>query len=230
MKEVSNRGVAEIASHEGLVPAPYLDSVGVWTFGVGHTAAAGGLDPKTMPKGNPAPGADMDRAIALALHTFRKDLKKYETRVNRALRVTVTQAEFDALVSFDFNTGGIFRAKLTKAINEGKVDASKRFMGWLRPPEIRSRREAEMDLFETGVYGRPGKISVWSVSSAGKLLGITHRYAPAELLRLMDMDEAEDVEVLEPKTPEKPRKEKKTWAAILGFFTKVAEVLVAWRK
>jgi hypothetical protein len=34
---VSPQGIAELASHEGIVPYPYLDSVGVWTLGIGHT-------------------------------------------------------------------------------------------------------------------------------------------------------------------------------------------------
>ena len=45
---LSDKGIVEIAEHEGIVPAPYRDSVGVVTFGVGHTAAAGVLDPAEM--------------------------------------------------------------------------------------------------------------------------------------------------------------------------------------
>lgn len=30
----SDQGLAFIVAHEGVVPAPYLDSVGVWTFGM----------------------------------------------------------------------------------------------------------------------------------------------------------------------------------------------------
>ena len=41
MLNFSPRGIVALASHEGLVPGPYQDSVGVWTYGIGHTAAAG---------------------------------------------------------------------------------------------------------------------------------------------------------------------------------------------
>ena len=51
--KMSDRGRAELAGHEGIVPGPYLDSVGVWTFGVGHTANAGAPDPRAMPRGMP---------------------------------------------------------------------------------------------------------------------------------------------------------------------------------
>jgi lysozyme len=44
--KVSTRGLAEIASHEGIVTSRYKDSVGVWTLGIGHTASAGSPDPE----------------------------------------------------------------------------------------------------------------------------------------------------------------------------------------
>ncbi len=49
--QTSPKGVAEIAGHEGIVLSPYLDSVGTWTFGVGHTRAAGPPNPAVMEKG-----------------------------------------------------------------------------------------------------------------------------------------------------------------------------------
>lgn len=181
--KLSDRGLLEIAEHEGIVPAPYRDSVGVWTFGVGHTAAAGGLDPEAMARGMPA---NLDGAIEEALRLFRSDVAKYERRVNDAIKVPLEQHEFDALVSFDFNTGGIDRARLTAAINAGDPKASRHFMGWLRPPEIRKRRTAEMRLFETGDYDANGtSIPVWRVDDTGRLRGIHSTISGAELLHRM---------------------------------------------
>ena len=120
--KTSDKGILEIAEHEGVVPAPYRDSVGVWTFGIGHTAA----DPREM---NSAMPADVDAAVMRAIDVFRQDLTKYEARVNAAIKVPLKQHEFDALVSFDFNTGGIHRAQLTKAINRGDKDTARHFMG-----------------------------------------------------------------------------------------------------
>jgi lysozyme len=51
--KTSNKGLLEIAEHEGLVPAPYFDTKNVLTFGIGHTKMAGGIDPATMPRGMP---------------------------------------------------------------------------------------------------------------------------------------------------------------------------------
>jgi lysozyme len=51
---MTDRGLLALVRHEGLVPGPYLDVKQVWTFGIGHTAAAGPPDPSTMPRGMPA--------------------------------------------------------------------------------------------------------------------------------------------------------------------------------
>lgn len=180
--KISDRGILEIAEHEGIVPAPYRDSVGVWTIGVGHTAAAGGPDPKRMPRGMPD---DLDEAILKYLRLFDADLDKYEQRVNDAIKVPLKQYQFDALVSFDFNTGGIFRAKLTQQINRGDFSGDG-FMGWLRPKEIIKRRTAEQNLFKTGRYDANGdRIAIWRVDETGRLRGVLKTVSGRELADLM---------------------------------------------
>ena len=116
---ISAPGIVQIAAHEGIVLGPYLDSVGVWTSGIGHTRSAGGHDPAAMPKNDTRGWNKMqvEDALRRALSQFDADLDKYEERVNQAIRVPLQQHQFDALVSFDFNTGGIFKARLTSAIN-----------------------------------------------------------------------------------------------------------------
>lgn len=186
MMQVSDKGILEIAEHEGIVPAPYLDSVGVWTFGVGHTKAAGFPDPERMQRGMPT---DIAAAIDYALDVFRGDLEIYAERVNEAIKVPLEQHQFDALVSFDFNTGGIFRAKLTRAINAGDPSASRHFFGWLRPPEIRKRRTAEERLFVTGDYDANGdKITIWNVRKNGRLAGVHDVVTSKDILERIKID------------------------------------------
>ena len=181
--KISDSGILEIAEHEGIVPAPYYDSVRVLTYGIGHTKNAGGIDPAAMDFAMPT---DIEAAIDHALDIFRKDVKSYEARVNKAIKVQVTQYEFDALVSFDLNTGGIHRAQLTKAINDGRPDAARHFMGWLRPPELRKRRTAEMNLFMTGDYDANGdRIPVWKTNGNGKLNGLLYTMSGADVLKRM---------------------------------------------
>lgn len=176
---VSKEGLAALAVHEGIVPFPYLDSVGVWTVGIGHTASAGKPDPFLMEKGKELSMTD----VALI---FRTDIKKFEDRVLKAVKVPLKQHEFDALVSFDFNTGGIHRAKLVETLNNGNREAAgAQFMNWLRPPEIEGRRREEMQLFLNGVYPK-GKIPVWRADDRGKLRGIDRHIEQEAFVRFLD--------------------------------------------
>lgn len=155
-----------LARHEGLVPGPYRDATGTWTFGIGHTAAAGPPDPSRMPRGMPA---DLEAGVREAFKVFRADLAAYEAAVRRAVIVPLEPHEFDALVSFHYNTGGIAKASLTRHLNAGnRAAAAQAFMDWLRPAAIRTRREAERDLFRDGRYPT-GTIPVWSVDRNGRV-------------------------------------------------------------
>ncbi len=189
----SPEGVAEIAGHEGIVLSPYRDSTGTWTFGIGHTRAAGPPDPALLERG-------VRRPLGVALEIFREDLRRFEERVARAVAPTsavgsgsrehptsvpLTQHEFDALVSFDFNTGGIFRARLVKHLNEGdRAAAAAGFDGWHRPPEIVPRRNAEKRLFQGGVYTHGGKATIYAADADGRVdWGSAERVDVLALLR-----------------------------------------------
>lgn len=161
--KVSRQGLAELAAHEGVVPMPYKDSVGVWTFGVGHTKWAGDPNPYSLPKGKAQP-------LEYVFEVFERDVEKYAAAVRRAVKVPVSQHEFDALVSFHYNTGAIARASLTRLLNQGDRKAAARaFMNWTKPKEITERRQKERDLFEFGRYG-DGVVTVWKANSAGRVL------------------------------------------------------------
>jgi lysozyme len=178
--KVSDKGIAEILSHEALVTSPYKDSVGVWTIGVGHTSAAGRPNPQTMPRGIARPVAEL---VAL----FRADLAKFEAGVNEAVKVRLAQHEFDALVSFHFNTGAIGRASFVKRLNAGdREGAAAGMLQWNKPPEIMGRRKAEMNLFRFGTYSNDGKCTVYPASasgavqwSSGKRISVASLIAPA---------------------------------------------------
>lgn len=163
--KVSDAGIFALALHEGIVPGPYLDSVKVWTFGIGHAETSGAPpNPRLMPRGMPA---DLDAALQEVFRVFRADLAKYEAAVVRAVTVPLKQHQFDALVSFHFNTGAIGRASLVKKLNAGDyAGAGAGLMAWVKPPELRKRREAERDLFLHGTYPG-GAVTVWGVNAAG---------------------------------------------------------------
>lgn len=180
MMQLSDRGIVALVAHEGIVPGPYLDSVGVWTYGIGHTASAGLPDPTGLRMGFPD---DLDAALVDVFKVFIRDIKTFETRVNNAITVPLEQSQFDALVSFDFNTGGITKANATALINRrAYVDGGKALMGWSKPASIIPRREAERDLFLTGKYP-VSPANVWGVNAGGKVIWKVQRaISPAHLL------------------------------------------------
>jgi lysozyme len=96
--KLSDAGFKELIGHEAIVETRYLDAAGVWTIGIGHTKAAGPPNPKTYT-------GTMSLKDVVAL--YAKDVQSYVDAVNAAVTGAVTQTEFDALVSFHFNTGGI---------------------------------------------------------------------------------------------------------------------------
>lgn len=146
--KTSPKGIAFIAAHEGVVTRAYRDVAGVWTIGVGHTAAAG------PPK--PAAGMTITREEAFAI--LARDLPAYERRVAVALGA-VTQPVFDGAVSFDFNTGAINRASWAKAFRAGNLAAARDgLMQWTKAggrqiAGLVRRREAEARLIFEGTYG-----------------------------------------------------------------------------
>ncbi|MDI7863216.1 lysozyme [Rhizobiaceae bacterium n13] len=145
--KMSTEGLIALIGHEAIVLSRYRDTRGVWTIGVGHTKEAGGLDPESF----------ADRlSLPEAVELLRTDIARYESEVRDAVSVPLQQHEFDALVSFHYNTGAIARATLTETLNAGnRVLAGEQFLNWLKPPAIRRRREAEHALFLTGAYPAP---------------------------------------------------------------------------
>lgn len=121
----------------------YRDSVGVWTIGVGHTAAAGLPRPKL--------GMRLTEASMIAL--FKVDLVQYELAVNTAVKGAMTQNEYDACVSLCYNIGvhGFTGSTVVHMLNQGRVaDAANAFLMWEHPAELKDRREAERKQFLEG--------------------------------------------------------------------------------
>ena len=105
--KTSPEGRALIEEFEGLFLHAYRDIVGVWTIGYGHTSAAG--PPKVYP------GMTISKEQADAF--LAADLAGVENNINLHTKVSLNQNQFDAVVSFDFNTGGYDRSNVLRAIN-----------------------------------------------------------------------------------------------------------------
>lgn len=142
----SDVGVEFIKQKEGFRSEAYRDSVGVWTIGYGHTMGVGPKDYIT----------EEDADVLL-----RAELLHYENAVERFVFSTLTQNEFDALVSLCYNIGtaNFAKSSVVRFINDGyKRRAADCFLLWdkgridgkLVPlAGLRNRRKAERELFLT---------------------------------------------------------------------------------
>jgi lysozyme len=87
-----------------------------------------------MARGMPA---DIDAGIREAFRVFRADLAALRGRRPARGEGAAAPHEFDALVSFHYNTGGIAKAALTRHLNAGnRVAAADAFLNWRRPASI----------------------------------------------------------------------------------------------
>lgn len=105
--KTSSYGRKFIEQWEGLFLHTYDDGTGTLTIGYGHTSAAG---PPSVHHGMHITQEEADSILAA-------DLASVEANVNRLVKVPLTQNQFDALVSFDFNTGGLGRSGVLRAVN-----------------------------------------------------------------------------------------------------------------
>lgn len=151
---ISDNGLIEIMSLEGVCLSPYLDSVGVWTIGVGITKYDG-VDPKNMGT------ITIDQAITM----FKARIAAYVAPVQK-LGLNVSQTQFDALVSFCYNVGAGNLAKLCHGRSLAQIGEA--FALYHHPPEVTERRNKEQKLFKTGVYSSNGKVLVFPVNAAHK--------------------------------------------------------------
>lgn len=139
--KVSAAGINLIKEFEGVRLKSYKCPAGVYTIGVGHTSAAG----------PPKVGPGMEITNAQAMKILAQDLVQFEDGVEAAVRVPLTQNQFDALVSFTFNVGlGAFqKSTLLKKLNaEDYAAVPAELMKWTKAggkelPGLVRRRRAE---------------------------------------------------------------------------------------
>jgi len=168
LRAASDDAVELIKSFEGIPDGnpstvnidAYLDPVGIWTIGWGHAIHY---------KGEWLRGA-ANRTIARAMYPggitkaqaeqlLRADLLDTSAAVSLRLKVTVTDAQFGALLSFAFNlgAGALGQSTLLRKLNAGDFSgAADQFLVWNKArvngvltelPGLTRRRRAERAMF-----------------------------------------------------------------------------------
>lgn len=184
--KTSLKGRQFIAKEEGNILYAYDDATekrvnvndsvrGTITIGVGHTSAAG--LPKVIP-GMVITAAQSDSILA-------SDLGKVEAQINNLVKVPLNQNQFDALVSFQFNTGGLAKSQvLIKLNNKDYKSAADAMLNWSKANGnqtlLLGRRQRERSMFLSPVTSAPVAGTTGAVVIGGGAVVATapHHYWP----------------------------------------------------
>lgn len=158
--KTSKNGIKFISQWEGLYLNTYKDIAGVLTIGYGHTSSAG--TPKVVE------GMSITKDAAETI--LANDLSKVEADVNKFVKVKLTQNQFDALVSFHFNTGALGRSSALRYLNDGNYEQAAKNLTLYNKATINgqlqtvkgliNRREAERKLFLTDATNTTTNVAV----------------------------------------------------------------------
>lgn len=144
-RSISKAGINLITSFEDLKLDAYDDGTGTWTIGFGTTVYPNGIRVQQ----------DDHCTIEQAKSFFQHDLRRFQKAVNKAVLVTLSQNQFDALVSLSYNIGqnAFKNSTLLKYLNAGDYQAAAdQFLVWNKGggqilKGLVRRREVERTLF-----------------------------------------------------------------------------------
>lgn len=146
--QISDKGIALIKNSEGFRGNAYPDPATggkPYTIGYGTTVYPSGMPVKLGDK------VTQDQGDAY----LRNDVRNFEAAVSSAVKVKLTQGQFDALVSFTYNVGpaNMSSSTLIKKLNAGdSAGAADEFLRWNKAAGkvmagLTTRRAAERALF-----------------------------------------------------------------------------------
>lgn len=155
--QTSARGLEVLEHEEGVVLRAYRCPAGVWTIGAGLTASSGVVKPKAGMQ------ITRDEARDLLIKALRQNYEPaVETAMSRVSGSKVTrpkQHEFDAGVSFHFNTGAIKRASWVRLwlADNARMLVTNQLLAWSIGggkvlPGLKARRIREADMLLFGKY------------------------------------------------------------------------------
>lgn len=136
--KLSEQGLKTLHLREGLKLKPYLDTKGIPTIAMGNTYYLDGR--KVTMKDKPL-------TMCEALDLSKKVVEQFEKAVNSALKVKVSQNQYDSLVSITYNIGvaGLKRSTFLRLVNENPNNPKiyDAIMMWIKDKELIGRRTNE---------------------------------------------------------------------------------------
>lgn len=146
---IDQKGIDLITQFEGLKLAPYICPAGVTTIGYGTTRYYNGVKMSM---------SDLPITKEKAIEYFMHDVFQFELAVDAMAVDSITQNQFNALVSFAYNLGpnALKNSTLLKKANKNPNDQTIKaeFMKWVNAggkklAGLVRRREAEANLYFT---------------------------------------------------------------------------------
>ena len=126
--KVSEKAIHMIKHHEGVRQKPYRCPAKLWTIGVGHVLYPEQGKLKLDERDGFALKIEDFRTFSMGEvdAILRADLDRFERGVEKFCPVTLTQGQFDALVSFSFNVGlgTLQRSTLRQKILRGDMEGA----------------------------------------------------------------------------------------------------------
>ena len=156
----SGKGLTFLIRMEGKINTVYKDSAGLDTIGVGHL-----ITKPEKATGKILIGDSLidfihgltDNEVETLL---KQDLARFERTINTLVRTSLTQNQYDALVSFCFNVGqtAFTNSSLLKELNKSNYSGiANELRKWKNSggkpdPILIKRRESEIELFNFAKY------------------------------------------------------------------------------
>lgn len=113
---MSHNGRIQLVQHEGIVRHYYNDAAQNCTYGIGtlvHTGACTAQELRTRVS-NSQIGATLQQGIHVAERAVRRNVSHHQ----------LTQAQFDALVSFTYNVGAGGARDVLRQVDSGNLNAA----------------------------------------------------------------------------------------------------------
>lgn len=154
---VSDRAIKMIQHHEGVRQKPYRCPAKLWTVGVGHVMYPEQGKLKIDQRDQVALRPEDNRVFSMEEvdGILKSDLQRFERGVASYCPVSLTQGQFDALVSFSFNVGlgTLQRSTLRQKVLRGDMEeAADEFLKYCMAggkilKGLQTRRQDERKLF-----------------------------------------------------------------------------------
>lgn len=145
--KLSSKGLEVIKRYETFVACPYLDAANIPTIGYGNTFYEDGT--KVTMNDNEI----SERSASVLLNNI---VVQFEVAVNKLVKRTLTQNQFDALVIFTYNVGAyaLKQSTLLKRVNEDPKHATipNEFTKWTKSAGRRLRGLAKRRTEEAFIY------------------------------------------------------------------------------